>query len=127
MGADGRQIAVEMLDKNEILSADDLILQIRPWCVHEGRLFPTMEHVVAAHTTLAEFRTELQERLCDMVSVADEDEEDVLEACIAPPGPLGLPRCAALLWSESTLNCTDVDAVPKLVVSAEGVQDGASV
>jgi len=64
---DGRQVAVQVLDKDEELAPDDLILQLRPWRYETGQLFAPSEWIVNGTRSLADIRGELTARFCSLL------------------------------------------------------------
>lgn len=60
--SDLRQVAVQALDHDEELTAEDLFFTLRTWRVHEGKLSVPTEEIVRKTQTLAAFRAQLAAR-----------------------------------------------------------------
>lgn len=112
--ADGRQVAVQLMEEEEELGPDDLLLLVRPWRVVEARLHAPTEMMVSKNQPLVEFQAKLTERykglLQDGKDEADKENqpenlEDKLEICVAHATgpPMTIKRCETLKWSESRL------------------------
>jgi hypothetical protein len=112
--SDGRQLAVQFLDSDEMLGQDDVIISVRPWRVLEGRLHAPTELVVNKAHTLADFHSVLASRFSGLLQKAvqgthqEPEELDSLQIVVLPGAsggpPLTSQRCAALKWAESRLN-----------------------
>ncbi|CAK0862510.1 unnamed protein product [Prorocentrum cordatum] len=117
--ADGRHVAVQVLDQDEELTPDDLVVSVRAWRYAEGRLSAAAEVVVRRSQALSELRGLLDARYHALLTKPDaeasagedagEDRLEVVALASAGP-PLTVKRCATLRWGESQLNATDSDS-----------------
>lgn len=134
--SDGRQVAVQILEKEETLGPDVLIIAVRPWRVKEGRLHASSELLVNKTQTLAEFRSMFSERFAGLLqsgcaSSAEEAVEDYLEIVALPSTsggpPLTSQRCPSLKWTESPLNTTSEEALAKPLSELRDLRDGVTL
>jgi len=150
--SDGRQIAVQVLEHDEELTADDLILQLRPWRYLEGKLHAPTEFIFKRTRSLAELREELTTRFhgllrrpaagLEEVSADDgdgagaggDDEpnvpcQDWLEIVALPTvgPPLSVKRCATLRWADAPLSATAAEEVQRPISDFKDVRDGATL
>uniref|UniRef100_A0A7S4SKG3 Ubiquitinyl hydrolase 1 n=1 Tax=Alexandrium monilatum TaxID=311494 RepID=A0A7S4SKG3_9DINO len=143
---DGRQVAVQVLDRDEELTPDDLILHVRPWRYETGSLFAATEWVFRKTRTIAELREELTARfrgiLEDAASATSDSaaadgapdadaptQEDRLELAALPSAgpPLTVKRCASLKWVESPLNAAAAEDLQRPLAEVPEVRDGATI
>lgn len=73
--ADGRTVAVQVLDKEEELAVSDLILLVRPWRVAEAKLHAPTEFVAPRAQTLAEFRAALTARFPGLLTAPSREPQ----------------------------------------------------
>eukprot|EP00930_Biecheleria_cincta_P042130 TRINITY_DN28987_c0_g1_i1.p1 TRINITY_DN28987_c0_g1~~TRINITY_DN28987_c0_g1_i1.p1 ORF type:complete len:1181 (-),score=210.46 TRINITY_DN28987_c0_g1_i1:211-3753(-) len=152
--ADGREIAVQILDTEEELDLDDLIILLRPWRVQENKLFSPSEYIVKKTSTLAELRDRLTAKFRSMLVQAESspvpsggegnDQDavqaselrtateassriaDYLEIVTVTAGgpPLNIKRCTTLNWAESRLSGTDAEDLTKSLSDFKEIRDG---
>eukprot|EP00929_Paragymnodinium_shiwhaense_P074775 TRINITY_DN38268_c0_g2_i1.p1 TRINITY_DN38268_c0_g2~~TRINITY_DN38268_c0_g2_i1.p1 ORF type:complete len:1161 (+),score=340.66 TRINITY_DN38268_c0_g2_i1:121-3603(+) len=138
---DGRQVAVQVLQADEELCADDLIVQLRPWRYKEGKLHAATDWVLRKTRTLADVREELTARFQGiLVQPAEEseaaaseeggatDEKDSLEiVVVASSGPpLTVARCISLKWQESRLNGLQGEDLEAPMSDFKEIRDGVT-
>jgi len=119
---DGRQVAVQVLDADEELKADDIILGIRPWRVCDGILHAATDVIIGRSKTLGDLLDVLNTRFKGML----ETDEDVLEVVTLPSvgPPLSVKRCLTLKWSESRLTNPDAESLAKPLSEYKELRDG---
>lgn len=145
--ADGRQVAVQILDHDESLTPADLVVQLRPWRYEEGRVFAATEWILRGSLSLAEIRAELNGRYRGLLestpgpepgavdssgeatAAVEAIEEDYLEIVALPSvgPPLSVQRCAGLRWAESPLSSTDAEELKRPITEFREVRDGCTL
>lgn len=134
---DGRQVAAEVLEEDEELAAEDLVVNVRVWAVHEGKLHPAVEHIVRAGATLQEVRASLSACFLPTASPAVPEPkpdwavaEDVLEVLSVPSAgpPLTSQRCAGMEWvPRSRLSGAREEDLEQPAAQQEGIRDGGTL
>lgn len=131
--SDGRQVAVQVLEEEEDIGADDFILSIRPWRVHEGRLHSASEHIVSRSRSVGDLRSDLTARFkgillpsSDAEDLPTGDSQDHLEIVPLPFAgpPLTIKRCITLNWAESKLSSGDPADLETPLSEVKDLRDG---
>jgi len=135
--ADGREVAVQVLDQDEELTPDDVIINVRPWRVKEAKLHAPTEVKVDRSKTLGHLLDSLTERFKGILQSSDgeskedeEAEEDTLEVLPLPTTggpPITIARCEKLRWGDSRLKAPTPEARETPLIELREVRDGATI